>query len=1344
MPFGAATDSAFIEVKPSIKGWDKTVASVVNSPATERAGAQAGTRAGNGFKRGFGAVGSVIGSTVKGAFATAGVAGAGLLSVSLTKGFQRLTAIDDAQGKLTGLGNSAKDVKAIMGDALKSVKGTAFGMGEAATTAAGSVAAGIKPGKELQRTLSLTADAATIAGTDMQSMGSIFNKVATSNKIQGDVIAQLSDAGIPVVKMLSKELGVSAEQVVELASKGKINFAQFQNAMEKGLGGAAQSSGKTFTGAMKNFQSALGRVGANLMGGIFPQLAPLISKATKSLEPLEDKAKVVGQWLGAKFAAAVQTGLPKLQKFAAAVQGFFSLFAKGEYSNGLRKAFGWEEDSSQVANLLTWRDRIIGAYEAVRSKVSSAMASLKGSDAAGTAGKGLTGLFDTIKNADYEGILNKVTTAWSKFTSHLNKDDIKGVFDKLGQTTPIFSSTLSILGVVLGTVADHADLLAKAMPVLIGAFLMYKAAQIANQTVGKQSVIGFWAQTSATAALSVAKIADAAATRAQIKWERQLTAALGIETTQTNAGVLARIRAAAASAAQKVATLATTAATKAAAAGQWLLNAAMNANPIGLVVLALIALGAGFVLLWNKSETFRRIVTGAWNGIKDAALAVWGWMRDTLWPGIKGVWDWISGGFTAVKDKIIGAWDNITGKFSAAWSWVSNIFKNNWQTILGILTGPVGWAWLAIRGHWDSITQKFGAAKDWVVGAFKTSWNAVTGVLRWPVDEGRRLIVSAWDTIVSKFNGVKTWVTGAFKREWEGIKKIFTDPVDAAKDAIATILGKEGMEKVMSSAVAAVGRIWTGIKRLFWAPIDFVVNTVFLDTFLGTLRKVPGLDSVVPDPKTLRMGAPKGLARGGILPGFSRWRDGDDQLVPMRRGEGVYVSEAMRDPYERARLHAVNQAAMAGKSLSAFQHETGSMYGGFAKGGVVLPGAGGFTDYQNRLIALGRRLQAMGFAVWEGPGPFGPITPVHMVNSDHYRGNALDVNWMPSSQEPGKIDSIINMVRAAGFGALWRRPGHYDHLHIGPSASVAAIGGLPALGSLGNFTGTAEGGFDPLGFIRNKVAGWFNGAASKLGGSWIAKMPVEIAKKAAGGLLDWAADKVSSFFGGGDNEANGVLDGSVPLSGVKQWTSVAQSAMSAAGLPSSFLGILLRRMNVESSGNPRAINLTDSNARAGTPSKGLMQVIDPTFNAYAGPFRSRGVYDPLANIYAAIKYSVARYGLSGLREAWGGRAGYARGGIVGAVGAPWYATGTDRHPGGYAYVGDHELIKLPSGASVYSRNQTIRLAEAANRASNGHTGSTGAQVTINAVPIDQAGAVADELLFALRRTSRGGRYVVSR
>lgn len=96
--------------------------------------------------------------------------------------------------------------------------------------------------------------------------------------------------------------------------------------------------------------------------------------------------------------------------------------------------------------------------------------------------------------------------------------------------------------------------------------------------------------------------------------------------------------------------------------------------------------------------------------------------------------------------------------------------------------------------------------------------------------------------------------------------------------------------------------------------------------------------------------------------------------------------------------------------------------------------------------------------------------------------------------------------------------------------------------------------------------------------------------------------------------------------GAARWAPLVLQALAMLGQSSSLLPNVLRRMNQESGGNPRAINLWDSNAARGTPSIGLMQTIGPTFNAYAGRFRSRGIYDPFANIYAGLNYAVNRYG----------------------------------------------------------------------------------------------------------------------
>lgn len=145
----------------------------------------------------------------------------------------------------------------------------------------------------------------------------------------------------------------------------------------------------------------------------------------------------------------------------------------------------------------------------------------------------------------------------------------------------------------------------------------------------------------------------------------------------------------------------------------------------------------------------------------------------------------------------------------------------------------------------------------------------------------------------------------------------------------------------------------------------------------------------------------------------------------------------------------------------------------------------------------------------------------------------------------------------------------------------------------------------------------------------------------AGEMSAWV-DNLFDNFGGKS------IDSYVASKGVWQWRSTVAQALKMEGLYS--VGNVLRtlfQMATESGGNPLAINKWDSNAKKGTPSKGLMQVIDPTFNAYARSGFNKNIYDPLSNILASIRYATSRYG--SLSKAYRG-VGYSKG--VGTVSIP--------------------------------------------------------------------------------------------
>ncbi len=117
------------------------------------------------------------------------------------------------------------------------------------------------------------------------------------------------------------------------------------------------------------------------------------------------------------------------------------------------------------------------------------------------------------------------------------------------------------------------------------------------------------------------------------------------------------------------------AATLAWQAAQWLLNIAMDANPIGATIAVIVLLVAAFVLAYKKSETFRKIVQAAWNGIKVAASAAWNFIKSYVFlPYILYFKLWKAAAKLAI-DAVIKIWEGLKAGFKSVWDWLkSNVF----------------------------------------------------------------------------------------------------------------------------------------------------------------------------------------------------------------------------------------------------------------------------------------------------------------------------------------------------------------------------------------------------------------------------------------------------------------------------------------------------------------------------------------------------------------------------------------------------------------------------------------------------------------------------------------------
>ncbi|GEP40614.1 hypothetical protein NPS01_42770 [Nocardioides psychrotolerans] len=219
---------------------------------------------------------------------------------------------------------------------------------------------------------------------------------------------------------------------------------------------------------------------------------------------------------------------------------------------------------------------------------------------------------------------------------------------------------------------------------------------------------------------------------------------------------------------------------KVVAAAQWLLNAAMAANPIGLVVIAIIALVAVFVIAYKKSETFRDIVNGAFDAVKSVVSGVIDWFR----TAVPAAWE-------TVRAKTVAAWGAVVDFIKAIPSKLVSAFMN--FTLPGL-----------IIKHWDDIKSKTSAA-----------WGAVVDFVK---------------GIPGKLVGFfLTWtLPGLFIKHWDDLKsgtiRVATSVVDWVAGLPGKIIGRLSSlgSMLLEVGSSAFGRLRSGAEEKAGALLEYV------------------------------------------------------------------------------------------------------------------------------------------------------------------------------------------------------------------------------------------------------------------------------------------------------------------------------------------------------------------------------------------------------------------------------------------------------------------------------------------------------------------------------------------
>lgn len=304
----------------------------------------------------------------------------------------------------------------------------------------------------------------------------------------------------------------------------------------------------------------------------------------------------------------------------------------------------------------------------------------------------------------------------------------------------------------------------------------------------------------------------------------------------------------------------------------WALNAALLANPITWVVVAIMALVAVFVILWNECEGFRNFWINLWEQAKvlfaafiescQPAIDAFVKMFKELWGMLKEIWKQILGIFKDTWENIMAIWEETKPFFEAIWKGIKFIFSG----VKDVLGSFFKLAWEAIKAVWSVVVSYFAAVWNGIAGIFSVvknvlqgNWQGAWDAIKSIVGGWNKFFQDVWNAIKKIFSAVKTFFKETFGAGWDAVKAVFSG-VDTF---FTNVFNK--IKNIFSKIGTTIGN---AVSSAFSTAINWILKKAvnIINGFIGAINTAISVINAIPGvnvSKLSKLEVPK-LAKGGI------------------------------------------------------------------------------------------------------------------------------------------------------------------------------------------------------------------------------------------------------------------------------------------------------------------------------------------------------------------------------------------------------------------------------------------------------------------------------------------------